>query len=89
MPGLLHDYLKLATEGNLVSKVDPRDLAQFRAEERDSNRRLLKAISGSALFFSGAVLIGLEVGPWFLLKASVPGLVSMVTGAWLLVRANS
>jgi ubiquinone biosynthesis protein len=89
MPGLLHDYLKLATEGNLVSRVDPRDLAQFRAEERDSNRRLLKVISGSALFFSGALLTGLKVGPWFLFEASVPGLVSMVIGAWLLIRANS
>ena len=89
MPGLLHDYLKLATEGNLVSKVDPRDLAQIQAEERNSNRRLLKVISGSALFFSGALLIGLKAGPWFLLEASVPGLVSMVIGAWLLIRANS
>ncbi len=89
MPGLLHDYLKLATEGKLVSKLDPHDLAQFQAEERDSNRRLLKVISGSALFFSGALLIGLQAGPWFLYEASVPGLVSMLTGAWLLIRANS
>jgi ubiquinone biosynthesis protein len=89
MPGLLHDYLKLATEGNLVSRVDPRDLTRIRAEERDSNRRLLKVISGSALFFSGALLIGLKAGPWFLIEASVPGLVSMVIGAWLLIRANS
>jgi len=89
MPGLLHDYLKLATEGNLISRVDPRDLAQFRSEERESNRRLLRVISGSALFFSGAVLIGLKTGPWFLWEASVAGLVSMTIGAWLLIRANS
>jgi ubiquinone biosynthesis protein len=89
MPGLLHDYLKLATEGNLVSRVDPRDLAQFRVEERDSNRRMLRVITGSALFFSGALLIGLKVGPWYLFEASVPGLVSMVVGVWLLIRGNS
>jgi len=89
MPGLLHDYLKLATEGKLVSKLDPRDLAQLQSEERDSNRRLLKVISGSTLFFSGALLIGLQAGPWFLMEASVPGLVSLLTGAWLLIRANS
>jgi ubiquinone biosynthesis protein len=89
MPGLLHDYLKLATDGNLVSKIDPRDLAQFRAEERDSNRRMRRVISGSALFFSGAVLIGLKAGPWYLFEASVPGLVSMALGAWLLVSGNS
>jgi len=89
MPGLLHDYLKLATEGKLVSKVDPRDLEKIQGEERDSNRRLLRVISGSSLFFSGAILIGMQAGPWFLWETSVPGLVSMTIGAWLLIRANS
>jgi ubiquinone biosynthesis protein len=89
MPGLLHDYLKLATEGNLVSKTDPRELEKLQAQEKDSNRRLLRAISGSALFFSGAVLIGFKAGPWHLWDASVPGLLSMVAGAWMLFRANS
>ena len=70
-------------------RVDPRDLAQFRVEERDSNRRMLRVISGSALFFSGALLIGLKAGPWYLFEASVPGLVSMVVGVWLLIRGNS
>jgi ubiquinone biosynthesis protein len=89
MPGLLHDYLKLATEGKLVTKTDPRDLARFRADREASSQRLLKAISGSALFFSGAVLTGLKVGPFYLLDASTPGLVSMAIGAWLLFRANA
>jgi hypothetical protein len=29
----------------------------------------------------------LDVGPWFLKEASVPGLLSVVIGAWLLTRA--
>jgi ubiquinone biosynthesis protein len=88
MPGLLHDYLKMATEGNLVTRLDSSDLARMREEKSDSNRRTVSAISGSALFFSGAVLIGLDVGPWYLSEASVPGLISMVIGAWLLFRAH-
>jgi ubiquinone biosynthesis protein len=88
MPGLLYDYLKLATEGKLVSKVDPRDLEQFRAVESDSNRRQLRAITGGSLFFSGAVLLGLEVGLWFNQDFSVPGLLAMLAGGWLLFRAN-
>jgi ubiquinone biosynthesis protein len=88
MPGLLHDYLKQATEGKLVSKVDPRDLDQFRAVESESSRRQLRAITGSSLFFSGAVLLGLEVGPWFFRGYSVPGLLAMLVGAWLMFRAN-
>ena len=89
MPGLLHDYLKLATDGNLVSRVHPSDLERMRNEDRESDRLLLKAISGSGLFFSGAVLVGLKAGPWFLYGTSVPGLLSLVIGAWLLIRANS
>jgi len=89
MPGLLHDYLKLATEGKLVTRTDPSEQARLRADAEASSRRMLKAISGSALFFSGAVLTGLEVGPFYLLDASTPGLVSMAIGAWLLWRANA
>ena len=88
MPGLLYDYLKQATEGNLVSRVDPRDLARFRAVESATSRRKIQAISGSSMFFSGALLIGFEVGPWYLFDASVPGLIAMVWGAWHLIRAH-
>jgi len=88
MPGLLHEYLKQATEGNLVTRIDSRDLAQLRKEESGSNRRILRVTSGSALFFSGALLIGLEAGPWYLYETSVPGLLSLLAGGWLLVRAH-
>jgi len=88
MPGLLHDYLKQATEGKLVTRLDPRDLEQLRREERDSNRRSLRATSGGALFFSGALLTGLEVGPWFFQGLSIAGLVSLALGAALLIRAH-
>jgi hypothetical protein len=50
---------------------------------------MLKAITGSALFFSGAVLTGLKTGPFTFFDVSAPGLVSMAIGAWLLFRANS
>ena len=88
MPGLLHDYLKQATEGKLVTRIDSRDLEQLRREERDSNRRSLRATSGGALFFGGALLTGLEVGPWFLAGLSAGGLAAMAIGALLLIRAH-
>jgi ubiquinone biosynthesis protein len=88
MPGLLHDYLKQATNGNLITRLDPGDLESLRKSESESNRRSVRAISGSALFFSGAVMLGFEVGPWYLFKASVPGLLSMTVGAWMLFRAH-
>lgn len=87
MPGLLHDYLKLATQGQLVTRIAPEDLDHLRGSERQANRRTLRAITGSSLFFSGAVLTGLEVGPWFAGGFSVTGLTAMAIGAWLMVRA--
>jgi ubiquinone biosynthesis protein len=88
MPGLLHDYLKQATEGNLITRIDSEDLARLQANQEDSDRRSLRAISGGALLVTGALLTGLEVGPWYLSGLSVTGLVSGLLGAWLLLRAN-
>jgi len=88
MPGLLHDYLKQATEGNLVTRIDSQDLARLQANQEDSDRRNLRAISGGALLVTSALLTGLEVGPWYLGGLPVTGLVSGLLGAWLLFRAH-
>jgi len=88
MPGLLHDYLKQATEGNLITRIDSQDLARLQANQQESDRRTLRAISGGALLVTSALLTGLEVGPWFLGDLSVTGLVSGLLGAWLLLRAH-
>jgi len=88
MPGLLHDYLKQATEGNLVTRIDSQDLARLQANQEDSDRRNLRAISGGALLVTSALLTGLEVGPWYLGDLPVTGLVSGLLGAWLLFRAH-
>jgi ubiquinone biosynthesis protein len=88
MPGLLYDYLKQATEGKLVSRISEADLARLRKVDEDVTRKSVRAISGAGLFFGGAVLTGLDVGPWHLFDLSVPGLMSLVFGAWLLVKAN-
>jgi ubiquinone biosynthesis protein len=88
MPGLLHDYLKQATEGNLTTRIDSQDLARLQANQEDSDRRTLRAISGGALLVTSALLTGLEVGPWYLGGLSATGLVSGLLGAWLLFRAH-
>ncbi len=87
MPGLLHDYLKQATEGQLTRRIDPQDLALLRADKHENNRRTLRAISGTAFLMTGAILTGLEVGPWFLKGFSVPGLTAMAYGTWQLIKA--
>jgi ubiquinone biosynthesis protein len=88
MPGLLHDYLKQATDGKLLTRIDPRDLAELRRSESNSNRASIRAISGAGLFFSGALLAALEAGPWHWFGVSAGGLLCMAAGGWLLLRAN-
>jgi ubiquinone biosynthesis protein len=87
MPGLLHDYLKQATDGTLTTRIDRRDLEALRASDRVNGRSTSQAIAGGALFFSGALMTALETGPWFAWGASTLGLLSLAAGAWLLLRA--
>jgi ubiquinone biosynthesis protein len=88
MPGLLHDFLKKATDGQMTRRIDPQDLALLRNDKQENSRRTLRAISGTAFLTTGAILTGLEVGPWFLGGLSVPGLAALFIGAWLLIKAN-
>lgn len=88
MPGLLHTYLKQATEGNLITRIDSEDLARLHAGQEASNRRTLRAISGASLLVTGALLTGLDVGPWHLRGLSVTGLVSGILGIWFLAKAH-
>jgi len=88
MPGLLHDYLKQATEGNLVTRIDSKDLANLQASQADSRTSYLRATSGAALLVTGALLTGQGVGPWFWGEYSVLGVVSSLVGVILLLRAH-
>jgi ubiquinone biosynthesis protein len=87
MPGLLHDYLQQATAGRLTSKLDSADLAALRQEIEASHHKTLRVMAGAALLVTGALLVGLEAGPWRWFDLSAMGLLALVPGAWLLIRA--
>jgi len=87
MPGLLHDYLRQATTGKLTSRLDSTDLAELRRDFEKSHRRSLRAMAGAALMLTGALLIGLEAGPWRWFELSALGLCSLVPGVWILLRS--
>jgi ubiquinone biosynthesis protein len=88
MPGLLHDYLKQATSGKLVTRIDPADLAELRRSDRQGRRIVARTVAGGAVFVGGALLTVFETGPWFLQGFSVPGLLLLVSGAWLMIRSG-
>jgi ubiquinone biosynthesis protein len=87
MPGLVRDYLVKATRGELQTRIASEDLAALRAEHESSHRRTLSVLSAGAIGISGALLTGLETGPWFVWELSAPGLALMGVAGILLVRA--
>jgi ubiquinone biosynthesis protein len=87
MPGLLHEYLKQATSGRLTSKLDSTDLANLRKEIETSHWRTLRVLAGASLMLTGALLLGLEAGPWRWFDLSAMGLCAMVPGIVILLRA--
>ena len=87
MPGLLHDYLQQATTGKLTSRLDSSDLAALRRDIEQSHRRSIRVMAGAALMLTGALLLGLEAGPWRWFELSALGLCALLPGIWILFRA--
>jgi len=86
MPALVHDYLKQATTGQLTSRLASSDLARLRMDLSNARRRTQRIITGSAVLLSGAVLTGLEAGPWQWFGLSTIGLLAAILGGWMLLR---
>ena len=60
IPMLFHEVLTQARQGRLTLNTDPTEWQKIRTEIRQSNRRSVYAIIGSALVISAALLIGLD-----------------------------
>jgi len=86
MPGLIHEYLSLATRGELTSKLSSQDLELLRKQLKTNHRRTLGAVAAATLTISGVLMVALETGPWFSGNFSTLGLVSILAAAWLAVR---
>jgi ubiquinone biosynthesis protein len=87
MPNLIRDYLSKATSGELRTRIASDDLAQLRAEHAVSHRRTLGVLSAGAIGIAGALLTGLETGPWFIGGLSVLGLALLATSALIFFRS--
>ncbi|MGA0265909.1 MAG: ubiquinone biosynthesis regulatory protein kinase UbiB [Lysobacterales bacterium] len=87
MPGLIHDYLEKANKGQLITRISSEDLARLRAEHEVSHRKTLQVLSGGAVGIAGAILLGMETGPWMPLGYSGAGLSLLLVSGWLLIRS--
>ncbi len=86
MPGLVHDFLVKANSGQLLTRTSSEDAARARREQKAANRKMLQVLAGGSLSIPGAILTGLETGPWYLAGYSVAGLLLLAAGGWLIFR---
>jgi ubiquinone biosynthesis protein len=64
LPGLIHDTLERAARGEMSHESRGREFDRLRAQLRLNQRRLYRAIAGSGLTVSGAILLAVPaVGP--------------------------
>ncbi len=88
MPGLVHDFLRQATSGQLRTRLESADLEAIRKTQQTTERQRWKRFSGGVVLLSGALLAGLQAGPWQLAGWSVSGLLLMLAGGFMLWRAR-
>jgi ubiquinone biosynthesis protein len=88
MPGLIHEFLRQATSGQMRTRLESADLEAIRRLQERSERRRWRRTAGTALLLSGTLLIGFDAGPWRVADMSLPGLALMVLGGWLLWRGR-
>ena len=87
IPGLIHDFLVKANNGQLLTRTASEDAARSRRDQQISRRKILQVLAGGSLSIPGAILTAMETGPWFLWGYSVPGVALLVVGGWLIFRA--
>ncbi len=87
MPGLVRDYLSQAVKGELQTRIASEDLASLRAEHAISHRRTLGVLAAGAIGIAGALLTGLQTGPWYVGGLSVLGLSLMGLSALIFFRS--
>lgn len=88
MPGLVHEFLRQATSGQLRTRLESTDLEALRRLQEHGERRRWRTTAGGALLIAGALLTGLDAGPWLPAGLSLSGLVLIALGGWLLWRGR-
>ena len=87
IPGLVHDFLVKANNGQLLTRAASEDAAKLRQAQRTASHKVLQVLAGGSLSIPGAILTAMETGPWFLWGYSVPGMAFLAIGGWLIFRA--
>ncbi|MDX1556955.1 MAG: AarF/UbiB family protein, partial [Xanthomonadales bacterium] len=87
MPGLVHEFLRQATSGQLRTRLESDDIEAIRRIQERGERQRWRRTTGAAVVISGALLTGFQIAP-LLSDWSIPGLVLIAFGGWLLWRSR-
>jgi ubiquinone biosynthesis protein len=87
IPGLVHDFLSKANNGQLPGRNVSQDEARSRDEQLVSHRKILHALAGGSLSIPGAILVAMETGPWFVWGYSTIGMGLLMMGGWQIFKA--
>jgi len=63
------------------------DSNRMKMAQAVSHRKTLQVLAGGSLSIPGAILTALETGPWYLWGYSVPGIILLAVGGWLIYRS--
>ena len=85
--GLVHNLLVKVNNEQLASGDSTQDTDNSNHDQHISRHRTLQGLAGGSLSIPGAILIAFETGPFFLWGYSVPGLVLLGAGAWLVYKS--
>ncbi|GMR14938.1 MAG: ubiquinone biosynthesis regulatory protein kinase UbiB [Gammaproteobacteria bacterium] len=85
--GLLHNILVRANNEQLSSGNAGKDSADLKLERAAAHQKTLQVLAGGSLSIPGAILTALETGPWFVWGYSVPGIVLLALGGWLILKS--
>ncbi|HKJ18574.1 MAG TPA: ubiquinone biosynthesis regulatory protein kinase UbiB [Xanthomonadales bacterium] len=89
MPGLIHEYLRQATTGQLTTKLESRDLDSLRRLNAEGERKRTRRVAGGSFVIAGAMIVASQSGNLSIAGYSAPGLIMMAIGAVLLWRSRS
>ena len=85
IPGLIHEALKFASQGQIRARIDSDDLEHINQRLHSHNRRTPGAIVAAGFLIAAALLAAYDVGP-FVRGLSIPSLMSFGASALLIWR---
>jgi ubiquinone biosynthesis protein len=88
MPGLVHEFLRQATSGQLTTRLESSDIEAIRRIHAKGEQKRTGRFAGGAFVIAGALIIASQSDALSFAGFSVPGLVMMAAGVLLLWRSR-